>query len=221
MNLKDLINKDETFGSVLLTAFVDKYGIEAIYYDPETILLELQQDCGIVPEKNYNKLMAAIELLLTDKFYVNLQSFIRICKALYDGELLTFHLDMPQPEECTWSIFEANMIWPQERKELFFSEDIKQFVEKLFLYYGIIIKPKTLLMDIQNLETINRVAEEYTDDATMFKAIYERAKSAAKRIDGIVAGKLANLIKQLSELNLQNGNVTENFLYSIVKMSNV
>ena len=99
----------------LLIIVMDRLGSDVLQWDPETISLELSQELGVeLPPANFNKLMAAIELVTSDVFYTSLPDFIRLCNVLYNGTLSALAFDPADAAEIAWGITEALLIWPPE-----------------------------------------------------------------------------------------------------------
>jgi hypothetical protein len=116
--LQEAWTSKETFASVLLTLFIDKFGTEGLQWDPATIAMEIEEDFHVeLPQQSMDKLMVAIQLLTTDRFFKSLPDFINFCNIL-DGD--TYNPDMWDPadaEEVAWGITEALLISPPDDED--------------------------------------------------------------------------------------------------------
>jgi len=192
-NNLELFSEKNTFASVLLAAAVKAYGIDILQWDPETIYTELKDEVENLSDENYNKFMAAVELVTTDKFYYSLPAFIRLCNVLYSG---TYNADTWDPAdmlEICWGILEGKLIWPEDS----FSEQILGYIKERLKYEGFMLKPKALMLEI---DTSDLIPIDETDDPELFKAMYQRAKEKADALDSLVVMRFSELIDQLASL---------------------
>jgi hypothetical protein len=185
----------------------DRFGPELLDWDPETISMELAAEYGEVPQGNYNQLMAAIELVTSDTFYVSLPDFIRLCNTLYNGTFNPAEFDPADAGEVSWGITEAMLIWPPERdNENPFAEDILGYIRHAVREEGIMVPPDILRLGIQKGDNLwNNVQATFSDDPVMFNAIYDVERSKTDEINEMVKSRLSILLNQLDALDLEHG----------------
>jgi len=133
---------ENTTAFILHTICLNKYGIECLDWEPETLWLEIYEDFHIdVEESNKDKIQASITLVKTNVFYEDFQAFEGIGKA-FNGQDPDFVYITPlTPEECAWTVKEASLIdsTPEE-----FSLEIKAYVREVLREHGCIIAPPEL-----------------------------------------------------------------------------
>ena len=172
----DMLKDTHTFAAVLLGLAVKLCGIELLTWDPESIILEVQDSIGHeLPEQNINKLLAAVTLVTTDNFYCNLAEFIRICNILTVGVFDPNVFDPADAEEIAWGITEALLIWPPSAdNEAPFSDEIIKYIGQAVSAEGILKPPDVLELGIPGMVTTwNQVQGEFADDPAMFGAIQQ------------------------------------------------
>ena len=61
--MRELWTSPQTFASVLLTVFLDRFGVEALDWEPATVALEIEEEFGVdLPQSVLDKLMTAINI---------------------------------------------------------------------------------------------------------------------------------------------------------------
>lgn len=204
----------DTFASVLLTLFMDRFGTEALTWDPTTVTLEIEEEFGVdLPQLPLDKLLVGIQLLTTDRFYKSLPDFIAFCNVL-NGD--TYRPDMWDPadaEEVAWGITEALLIYPPE------DDDPEPFTDEIRAYIGAVldreglINPPDILRIALRQARISPSIEDFSDDPTMFNAVYDLEEGKRADIENTIRMRTKMLAAQFRALKLKNGGVDK-----IVKM---
>jgi len=172
--------------------------------------MEVEQTFGVtLPAANYNKLMAAIELVTSDSFYVNLPSFIRLCNTLYNGTFDPRMFDPADAGEVAWGITEATLLWPAELPENPFDDKIVQYIQHVLRDEGIMNPPDVLKQSTIDTATLDAVQADFSDDPAMFTAIFERDRDKTDTINKLVKDRLLVILTQLDSLELLNGDPTD------------
>jgi len=206
--IKKIIANPETLATILLTLAVDRLGIECLSWDPETIRMEVEQSFGIpFPQENFNKLMAAIELVTSDIFYISLPDFIRLCNTLYNGTFDPRVFDPADATEVAWGITEALILWPPANPAKPFAEKILQYIQQAVQAEGIMVPPDILRLELVDAKQLwDQIQTSFSDDPAMFTAIYDIARDKTETINKLVKDKLRLLLAQLDSLELLHGN---------------
>jgi hypothetical protein len=204
--MAEMWKSPQTFGAVLLTAFLDRFGVEALQWDPATIVLEVEEEFSVdLPQAAIDKLITAINILTSDAFYNNLPDFIVFCNIL-SGD--TYRPDMFDPAdsaEVAWGITEALLIAPPEDSSTGpFSDEIRGYIGAVLDSEGIINAPDVLQIAIRRAN-VSDAANQFSDDPLMFSAIYETEAGKSAEINEILRKKASMLIEQLRALQLNNG----------------
>jgi len=197
----------ETFASVLLTLFLDKFGIEALDWDPATITLEIEEEFDVeLPQLALDKLLVAIQILTTDKFFKSLPDFVTFCNVL-GGD--TYRPDMWDPadaEEVAWGITEALLISPPEDDDPEpFTDEVRGYIGAALDSEGIINAPDILRIALRAARVSPNITD-FSDDPTMFNAVYDLEAGKTEDINQSIRLKTDLLIKQMAALDLKNGN---------------
>ncbi len=197
----------DSFATTLLTMFADRFGTEGFHWDPNTILLLVEREFQVdLPAANFDRLMAAIALHLSDGFYNDLQTFIDTCNV-FSGDLYDPRTwDPADAGECAWGIVEALLLCPPENEEQPFTEEILAYIGKVLDVEGIRTPPAILQMAIrQNREHI----DDYSDDPVIFAGIDEFQRSKSSEINATLKRNLRQLIEQLQSLPLRTGDARQ------------
>lgn len=198
-------NKD-TFASVLLTLYLDKFGTEALNWDPTTMTLEIEEEFNVdLPQLALDKLITAIQILTTDRFFKSLPDFIAFCNVL-SGD--TYRPDMWDPadaEEVAWGLTEALMIYPPgDDEEEPFTEEIRAYIGATLDREGLINPPDILRIALREAR-VSPSIEDFSDDPQMFSAIYDLEEGKRADIEQTIRERTTLLAAQLAALQLDNG----------------
>jgi hypothetical protein len=99
----------------MVVALVDYYGTEFMPWSPETIRLETEEDFGVKwSNRNFDRLMAGVVLVTTDRFYKDLPDFIALCNCLSGSAASPGVFDPADAAECAWGITEALLLGPPD-----------------------------------------------------------------------------------------------------------
>jgi hypothetical protein len=202
-----------TPSTALLVIAVDLLGLEILSWDPSTVRMELEEANGAdqLPLINFNKLMAAIELVTTDVFYRSLPDFIRLCNVLYNGTLDLESFDPADAAEVAWGVTESLLIWPPDTdNESPFDDKIVKYIGYALKDEGIMVPPDVLRLGVTEGENIwDQVQGTFSDDPPMFAAIYGVEKAKTDEINQLVKARLRHLLELLDSLPLNAGDAED------------
>lgn len=195
----------KAFASTLLVLFVDAYGTEGFSWAPETIKAEIQDDFGVkLPSGNFDRLMAAISIITTDDFFKSAPDFVQLCNVLSGDSYNPEQWDPADAMEVAWGVTEALLIDPPEEDEPF-SDEIRAYIGAVLDREGIMTPPDVLRLGVRDKDLSRRVQTEFSDDPTMFNAIYDFEASKTQEINENVRSSLMTLANQLDALPLRDG----------------
>jgi hypothetical protein len=208
--LQEAWTSNETFASVLLTLFIDKFGTEGLAWDPATIALEIEEEFNVdLPQSSLDRLIVAIQLLTTDRFFKSLPDFITFCNIL-DGD--TYNPEMFDPAdaaEVAWGITEALLICPPDQDdEEPFTNEIRAYIGAVLDSEGIINPPDILRIALRAARVAPSIGD-FSDDPEMFNAVYDLEAGKTEDINQTIVMKTKLLAAQLAALNLENGQTQE------------
>lgn len=200
----------DAFATTLVTLFFDEYGAEATGWDPSTILMEIEEDHRLkLPRGNFDRLMAGITIVTTDKFFTNLPDFIDLCNVLSGAGFDPTVFDPVDAEEVAWGITESMLLSPpDEDQESPFAREIIEYIQAAVEAEGLIHPPDVLkLGEIPGrAETIKA---SFSDDPVMFGSIYAVEEEKTGEINRTIRARIDLLIEQLDSLNLAHGSADE------------
>jgi len=204
----------ETFASVLLTLFLDRFGTEALQWDPTTITLEIEEEFAVdLSQLSLDKLFVAIQIMTTDKFYKSLPDFISFCNVL-SGD--TYRPDMWDPadaEEVAWGVTEALLLYPPEDDDPEpFTDEIRSYIGAMLDREGLINPPDILRIALRQAR-VSPSIEDFSDDPTMFNAVYDLEEGKRQDIEQTVRMRTKLMAAQFRALKLKTGAVDQ-----VVKM---
>lgn len=197
----------ETFATVLLTLFLDRFGMEALEWDPATITLEIEEEFDLeLPQLALDKLLVAIQILTSDRFHKNLPDFIEFCNVLNGDTYTPQTFDPADAEDVAWGITEAMLIAPPDDDEAEpFNREIRAYIGATLDKEGIINAPDVLRIALRKAR-ISPSIEDFSDDPEMFSAVYEVEANKTAEINQTIRLKTKILAAQLAALQLTNGN---------------
>lgn len=208
--LQEAWTSRETFATVLLTLFLDRFGMEALEWDPSTITLEIEEEFDVeLPALALDKLMVAIKILTSDRFHKSLPDFIAFCNVLGGEPYDPNTFDPADTEEVAWGITEGMLIAPPDEQDTEpFSDEIRAYIGGVLDAEGILNAPDVLRIALRKAR-VSPSLDDYSDDPEMFSAIYDVEANKTDEINRTIRTKTKILAAQLAALNLQNGNTQQ------------
>ena len=196
----------ETRATVLLTMFLDRFGTEALEWDPATIALEVEDEFDVdLPQLSLDRLIVAIQILTTNRFFKRLPDFIAFCNVLDGDPFQPDTFDPADAEEVAWGITEALLISPPE------DDDPEPFTDEIRAYIGSvldsegILNPPDILRIALRIVNVSPAMKDFSDDPTMFNAIYDVEAGKTEDINQSIRFRTELLTEQLAALSLKNG----------------
>lgn len=208
--MKEAWESRETFATVLLTLYLDKFGVEALDWDPSTITLEVEAefDCDL-PQLSLDKLIVAINILTSDRFFKSLPDFIAFCNVLGGDEYRPDMWDPADAEEVAWGITEAMLLYPPDDDDPEpFTDEIRGYIGAVLDREGLINPPDILRIALRTAR-VSPSIEDFSDDPMMFNAVYDLEEGKKQDIDQSIRLKTKLLAAQLQALKLDNGKVEQ------------
>lgn len=208
--LQEAWTSRETFATVLLTLFLDRFGVEALDWDPATIVLELEEEFDIkLPQLAMDKLLTAIQILTTDRFFKSLPDFVAFCNVLGGDTYDPNTFDPADAEEVAWGITEAMLISPPDESDPEpFTDEIRAYIGATLDSEGILNAPDILRIALRQAR-VSPSIEDFSDDPDMFHAIYDVEAGKTEDINQTILLKTKLLAAQLAALELKNGNTQQ------------
>ena len=196
---KWLWKDEDSMGLPLITMFIAHYGMDAINWAPATIAMEIHDDFGVDCNRVvFDKLMCSIQLLTSNRFFVSLPDFCKICVSLA-GEPDAY---LPDAGDCAWGITEALLISPPDKDEPFV-EEIRAYIGEALRLEGILNPPDVLRIALRDKgELLSQLSYDYSDDPDMFQVIASTEKQKTDNINQMVKIRMRKMLEQMSKLPL-------------------
>ncbi|NDD52283.1 hypothetical protein EBZ39_00125 [bacterium] len=168
--------------------------------------MEIEEEFNIdLPQHSFDKLMAAIYILTTDRFYKSLPEFITFCNVLDGEEYRPDIFDPADAEEVAWGITEAVLISPPDESDPEpFSEEIRAYIGATLDREGIINPPDILRIALRAARVAPSI-QDFSDDPEMFNAVYDLESGKTEDINRTIVLRTQLLAEQLAALSLKNG----------------
>lgn len=165
---------------MILMCVRNLYGIEMLYWEPETIWLTMEKDNIDLSEEARDKLLGAITLIRNPAFFWDNLVFQRTTQSFngepYDPEAL----QECHPAHMSWAVYESSLIRgldPEDQDVPEFDEDVQQYVAVCLKRAGYIYPPDYLTFAAGNL--VKMLPAESIDFAQDIKRTWEHLDKGA------------------------------------------
>lgn len=190
-----------TFATVLLAILFKLFGPEVLDWDGLTIQLEIKDRFGVdVPRRVYDKLMALITALSTDRVYKEVPLFDEFVSAI-NGEGMGIEQDIPAVDDVAWAVAELSMNDPdpvtRDPKNPW-SKDVQKYVRVVLDDEGMSIAPKVLDFAPSKVRQL-----EGMDAPEVYAGSWGSSQDRADEVDRWVDNMAMTLIRQLMDLGIE------------------
>lgn len=206
---RDMLFSGEAFGTTLLIIMFDTFGPEFLYWEPETLELELVETFGDTPSQDtMDRLAAAMAALTSNLFFISLEGFNTTCVSLNFKRMAGDMFIPASIEDVVWGITEVRLIiGTEEDKDNEFSRDIRLYVGKLLEDVGILDPPEMLrFAQLKKLGTDAQVIADLPDLTEVFEANQADSK---EELDKYTINKIKLLMDQIAEIKLTQSDLSE------------
>lgn len=200
--------KVDPFVTTLVVLLTDKYTAEWFSWDIETVRLEVEDDYRIKLRSDILDKIAVGQLLMTtDLFYTSAPDFIHFCNVLNGDYELPGVWNPADEYEVAWGVAEAELLEPPEGAPSdAFSTDIVEYM-KVVLKQGGVLSPPDSLSFIDTDELTGKAIGQLSADEVLYKAAYDEAQEAADALNEYVNQRTYQLVEQLSQIHVKNGDL--------------
>jgi hypothetical protein len=143
-----LRTSDDSTATALIMALRALYGVDFLYWEPETLWMTLLRDHVLdLSLEDRNRIMAAISIIRNPAFFWDNLVFQRgvksLCGEMFDPEcLLECH-----PAQMSWAMYEAILLRgmdPDSEARPEVDEDVQQYIAVCLLRAGYVTPPRSL-----------------------------------------------------------------------------
>lgn len=203
MNLTKVFEDPKTLASLLLTIYVDRFGREAIEYDPFVIKQTLEKTLEFeIPRYSFNKLLGAISLVLENSFWKDLPTFVILCNALSDGRFDPRIVDLATIYELSIAIADSLIIWPENVAEVF-DPSIIEYIKDMLLLEAYIIPPnilRKLLPEVAKIQYDKLI--DVQEDPFLYTTTFMISREKALDVDNEIELRTKTSMDYAKELGL-------------------
>lgn len=204
---KALFHSRDAFGTTLVIAVIDDYGVEALNWEPETLAMELEARHGDFPSVVFDRLCAAVNILTSNSFFTSLPAFNTICSTLAFQVPVVDQFIPSSLEEVVWGLTEARLLLgSEEEPDTHFSRSIRIYVGKLLEDEGI-LNPPEILNFAQMTQLGDPELQVMADMPDLTAAFEANQTETRKTLDGYMLQRAVEMLTQISELNLENSDL--------------
>lgn len=198
-----------SFATTMVVAYLDRFGMEALEWHPWTVRVEVDSEFhATIPDANFDRLMAGILLVSTDRFYKDLDAFLRVAEILSGGAMDPSTVAAPGCLECAWAITEALLLGPPEPGDDDpFVEDVRHYVGHALDREGFLRAPDVLAIGLRP-DRATRAVSAHADDPGMLQAVKETEARRERVIRDSLRDGLDRLVTQVGSLELENGDAS-------------
>lgn len=202
----------------LFVLLVDTYGYEPLGqdpddkdetwdpWDPETLHLEISDDFKIqLPSINLDKLVMAIMVVTTDRFFHSLEDFIHVCNVFSGSAFDPRFFDPADAAECAWGITEAALLSPPGQKEEF-TQEIRAYIGKAVSEEGILNPPDILRLGLPDPD---RSETSFFDNPELHQQIWQNQSKRTDDLRQMIKSRLQLLVRQISSLPVSQGDTSQ------------
>lgn len=195
------------YAATLVSVFVNQYGLEALNWDPTTIGEELVDDYGAdIDSDVFDKLMAAITVLTTDRVYYDVETFDETINA-FSGGGLGEDQDAPTVAEMALTVAQIYLLDPEpvvpKRGETVWAPAIAGYGRVVLDEEGFSDPPAILNFIPGKPSSI--LATDEPDPLLLASSLKERA-SKAHEIDRWVDQQVINIVNELATFGIDVSN---------------
>lgn len=199
-----MLENPETFGSVLVTGLTDEFGVEWLSWEPNTILMEIEQKWkSRPPPVNRDKINALAMILTTNMFYRSLEVFIPTCHALNNREA-TFHTFMPASvSEMSWGLAEVSLLSPPDEWDIF-NVEIPQYMLLQLEVEGFSKPPRIMSRYVKMPDVESVVNTNLDPEGIDYKSYWDGQQNKRLEVEEYVKTRMLDLIRTVSAMTLHN-----------------
>lgn|SRR5262245_24266450 len=211
----ELLRSPAAYGTSLLVLFLDRYGTEAdedgrplacLHWHPAVVRRELEDDFGVTLSRgNFDRLMAAVSVVASDRFFRHVPSFVAVCNALAGDEFDPEEFDPADVMEMAWAVTEACLLWPPDHDEPApFSNDVRRYIGLALRREGFIRPPGVLKIALGG-DRADVVARALGADPDLADHAAAVQAGRVAEVEQTVRACLVELLGQVTTLPLSHG----------------
>jgi hypothetical protein len=202
-------HNEDAMASPLLASYIDVFGMEVdpvtekspLQWDPLTIRAELLEVAGKpVSDSVFDRLMAGIAIMTSDRFYVNSSDFIPLANVLSGSPADEDVFDFADAAECLWAVTEARLINDDER----YGPEVAGYIAQVYTAEGFSTIPD-IIKPIAVEGGWTGVPPPVGYDDQLFAQVTQVQSDKLKELRDWWGARLRTCAQQFYSINFQNG----------------
>lgn len=190
-----------SYATTLLVSYTDAVGhdgrgvlrYESYNWAPETIRFEIESRVGdAVHEINFAKIMAAVAILTTDRFWTDTRAFNDICLVLGNTPIRA-RFEPTSVLDAAWGVTEAAIIDHDGIREL--NGDVRAYVAALLDHEGFLEGP----------DVLGAIAKQRPAPRDVSPVSIQASRQRERDVEDHVRNGMTQLARQLDGLELRYG----------------
>lgn len=195
-----LSGEEDAFATSIVGILLRAFGVQVFGWDGVTIELEVKDEFGVqMPRRVFDRAMALITAMSTDKAYTDVPFFDEMISAL-SGRGVMLEQDPPSVEDAAWAVTELRLNDPEpvgRDPDQPFSADIRRYLRVVLDDEGFTLPPGALSAAPPRIpgKDQNTLPEDY-------HAAWASHQEMADAIDREMVARLHALFAQLESLGV-------------------
>lgn len=204
VTVEEALADPDLFAISAVAILTDKFGIEFVNWEQETVEMEIRGLCSKPDEGLLDKIAAASTVISTDIPHWDTIAFNNITQIFNFDNIETDSFIPASLEDLLWGCAEIRLLeGPEDYKKAGFSPDIKAYVGTLLVQHGITTPPSVLeFADISESMILNR-DDNLGADSIMFETYWEEQRDITKDMEDFVITRTNKLLSQLVSLPIK------------------
>jgi len=198
----EILKDPEIFATTALALAIDEFGTECTEWDPDVFQLELKEAFSVdAGDELLDRLLAAISVLASNSFFVDVMAFTTTCNSLNRGVVMSDTWVPADLDDILWGVTEVRFLMGEHYSEDDYSHDVKRYVGMMLQQQGI-KKIPSVLKFAEMEEELTDIYEAYDGDAVMEQAFWDSQQEDKDQLEAQNIDKMDQYMAQLRTLPL-------------------
>jgi hypothetical protein len=200
----EILKDPEIFATTALALLFDEFGTEVTEWDPDVLGIEIREAFSVEPsDALLDRLLAAMAVLSSNSFFVDVKAFTTICNSLNRGVVMSDTWVPADLDDILWAVTEVRFLMGEYYSEEDYSHDVKRYVGVMLQQQGI-RKIPSVLSFAEVDDTVTEVYDAYSGDAVMEQAFWDSQQEDRDNLESENIDKIDQYMAQIQTLPLDS-----------------
>jgi hypothetical protein len=200
----EILKDPEIFATTALALMFDEFGTEVTEWDPDVLGIEIREAFSVEPsDALLDRLLAAMAVLSSNSFFVDVKAFTTICNSLNRGVVMSDTWVPADLDDILWAVTEVRFLMGEYYSEEDYSHDVKRYVGVMLQQQGI-RKIPSVLSFAEVDDTVTEVYDAYSGDAVMEQAFWDSQQEDRDNLESENIDKIDQYMAQIRTLPLDS-----------------